>query len=290
MSLNEFGFMYLPLSTRFLSNTGAAAGVFTVVGILVGALALAMVLFCRRRRRASKRNKWIRNLKVPPEDPFADSNVSPRIPIMTTISVDRSNRSSGWSVVSPRGSTLLEEKSVPMDPQNVAYENTGNTTIAHQASLGTFGGHQQPQANHSDTIPGSGRSTPSVYPSTIADSFYCDDSSDEKVPEDGARISPLSLDNPNIPVPPPRPARSTLRDSRPVPDHVYYTSPPSSKHVPNLSSDAKRTSITMTPTLDGVDEDREAGSTITQTSIEDIGRRPTLLGVSHCSFSRLKAY
>lgn len=79
----------------FLQNGGAVAGVFTVVGIIIAALAGCFFVICRRRRKQASRNRqWLANIekRLPPaaqleEDSSAFEN--PRdAPVIRSLSQD----------------------------------------------------------------------------------------------------------------------------------------------------------------------------------------------------------
>ncbi|KAH8835215.1 hypothetical protein DL96DRAFT_33472 [Flagelloscypha sp. PMI_526] len=246
-------------SKSFFDNTGAKAGVFTALAIALAAVALALFLLCRRRRRRRASSKWWMH-KTPPEDPFSDSNAgaSPNMAFVQR-SIDP-DRSSGWSVpttLSQKNTLPEDEPLVPVDPFN------GDIVVT--------------RANAP-----SGRSTPSAYPPSLYDSSENHSSEGHH----GSISQNLDLPLPLVPLPvttapPPRPARSILRELSRGPSTTYIDHrrllelqiphPPQRQPFHPLGTLRRPPNIRTAGGIYDIDE-REVSS------IEEISRRPTLLG------------
>lgn len=164
-----------------MANTGAVAGVFLTIGILLAAMALALCFFCRRRRRRLGNPRFMSSISRPlplPDNPFEDPRTSPQGPQM--------RYASGFS----DHSVLFADMS-GRPPLN-GLGNVHNTSAERLnglglAGIGAGGGrssyvkrvstHSKRSSRQSDIVglaitsdraqPSSGRSSPSIYPPSI---------------------------------------------------------------------------------------------------------------------------
>lgn len=253
-------------STSFMENTSAKAGVFSALGIAFVAIVFAGFLLWRRRRRRQASLKWYDH-KTPPEDPFADArdSVSPNMAFVRR-SIDP-DRSSGWSVpgtISQRN-TISDAPLVSADPFNPDAGNSHNVNLQ------------------------SGRSTPSAYPPSVYDSSEHHSSEGHDAPLSQNLELPLPLvPLPAATAPPPRPARSILRETLSKPlayldpsrsSSPSGTSDPSSPVTPTISpfADPKTAPIIVRGPGEMYDIEENEISSIEELS-RRINRRPTLLG------------
>ncbi|THH34001.1 hypothetical protein EUX98_g131 [Antrodiella citrinella] len=94
----------------FFGNTGAVAGVFLVVGILVAAIASTIAwILCRKRRRRVLRNSISRPLPYP-ENPFEDPRETPSPTQMRYVGSDSSHRNLVGTVAAAPGRNLLDDE------------------------------------------------------------------------------------------------------------------------------------------------------------------------------------
>lgn len=123
-----------------MSNTGAVAGVFTVVGIVVASVvAIVSVILCRRRRRRRIRTSISRPLPYP-QNPFEDPRDSPSPTRMRYASGSSDRNIVGTGLGSQRViiRSLLDEDLEPVSVPVMAHASR-NASASDAASIGLAG-------------------------------------------------------------------------------------------------------------------------------------------------------
>lgn len=224
----------------FLHDTGAVAGIFTIVGVVLTALVVFLAIYIRRRRRSREREKWSAEMAAPlpsafVDNPFRDEN--PSSPISATTSPDDDQ----WN---PK-STLLPEGSArrPLKFSQAANASSSIFPIFPTLRDGVFAGQQgkpllqsvemaeQSKPRRSQAL---SESTPSIYPLSLSPG-------EEQISKDIVTIPTFTFQSTTSPL---RPPRSHLRDrikaltsrlpSPPESDHSKPTSLTSGSPPPDV--------------------------------------------------------
>lgn len=246
------------------------AGVFVVVGVFIATVGVCVALLFRRRRRLSRRRRWLEGMQQPPShNPFEDPQEPPEMRAAENTRSDavwdgRGPISFGDTRLGPSyPSSSLQRESVglagvgsgmsrsrvPVPPESISSHGHG----PDQDLVGLLRTVNRDEVTqHSRVV--SAQSSPSIYPASLP-------------PDDGLENKHSPTDNESsdyhssdlIMPAPPRPPRSHLRQSVVKATEIYPMTPPAS-----LSSNSQPPS----PVLDTVKGPR------------DILSRRTLLDVS----------
>ncbi|KAJ7630909.1 hypothetical protein FB45DRAFT_551315 [Roridomyces roridus] len=183
----------------FFHNSPAVAGVFVVVGaILTSIVAFGLFIFCRRRRRQRERHRrWLISVNRPrtvdgdePEYPFQTPRTPPSPPPMRDAHMGDTHN---WGI--PVRSSLTGSAGLGL------YDIPPVRRVQPPQELEqTYPRNSQGPIGLAITTDHSGRSSPSIYPPTLPAENNEDPFSDAE------EVSP------DMPMPPPRPRRSHLRD------------------------------------------------------------------------------
>ncbi|KAL0576372.1 hypothetical protein V5O48_005631 [Marasmius crinis-equi] len=288
-------------SKGFFQNTGAVAGTFLAVGVVLASMAICLIWMIRRRRRqsSSSTDRWIEDMQrrqqTTPrflDDPFLDE------PPMTAVDPRR---------VSMRDPDQFQLDDGPLIPLTPAYHQSGapahmtsnvqrqqppipdESPFSDRNAMQTGGigvaitaDRLQPPYRAPSPLQMSRQSSPSLYPPTDRDELEevdLNDIDDDPVAPPGVpRPTNADASRPSsaeVQTAPPRPPRSILR----APSKIYepFTPPPSDSN--HSSSDSP-----ITPTFEKPFERQQRSTPMSRVvgvvgGADDIFTRPTLLNV-----------
>jgi len=187
--------------SEVLRNTGAVAGIFTVVGVVFAALVAFLVLYIRRRRRSRERERWSAEMAAPLptpfiEDPFRDENPTSATSVTTSRDEDQWNPESN---LLPEGSGLRSLKYgqtfFPIYPNGVSGQQGKPLLQSMEGESPTE--HDKARRSQALSV-----STPSIYPLSPLPG-------DEQFSKDIVVVPKFTAQSEPSP---PRPPRSHLRD------------------------------------------------------------------------------
>ncbi|PPQ99611.1 hypothetical protein CVT24_005187 [Panaeolus cyanescens] len=248
-----------------LKNSGALAGIFIAIGIIVATMIIGIIWLVRRARRRARRARWLASIQRPApsspgHNPFLDPPESPTMRVVDTSDNHR------WSAA---GHDNYRDGNINYDPPSSA--GHGNTTSLFPDTYPILNNQRNERYQRTDEpfvlrntnvqpsylIPeGPPRaqftrsiapSTPSEYPASLADEE--ETQANQMTTFNRKSIEPVTTA-------PPRPPRSLLRENS---KHIQQYKPP-------------------TPP-DSIFNSSTPNSPIGETRPEDIFTRRTLLGV-----------
>ncbi|KAG6851082.1 hypothetical protein H0H93_002974 [Arthromyces matolae] len=230
----------------FLTNHGAVAGVFTVLGIIACAFSFGVVLLCRRRRRHIRQRHWSENLPRQTQSPTPFEDSRSRSPPMKNVREDPGTWISSTRVASTGeadgqfSSDSYPEPSPFVYPFGPTFRRVPVPPIDSDEKTFTNGalGHDIAYNLRDDRIVTT-QSSPSIYPASLAS--LPDDGESTNVFTSATPENPFGAHSPHVPrvsMAPPRPPRSHLRGSATKALEIAYPiTPPSSvsSHTPPSS-------------------------------------------------------
>ena len=208
--------------TRILHNTGAVAGIFSVVGVVFTILVVSLVICIRRRRKIYQREKWLAGMQAQrpisfADDPFRDESLPPTMRTLHTDAEDDPWDRKGF--LTPEDSSYghlsfgqTKASIFPVYP--FSKDGTFSQPVIQQHTIDV---EFPPEFNKARRRP----STPSIYPVSVQD----EDKDIVIVPNFNQIATTSNL--------PPRPPRSHLRDrsikvlnssvpTSPEPEHLNH--------------------------------------------------------------------
>ncbi|KAF8642350.1 hypothetical protein AX16_009619 [Volvariella volvacea WC 439] len=246
--------------TGFLQNSGAVAGLFTVIGIIAASLFMCVIWFIRRRRRIRREQRWLSGVQPLPDPDDHD---------------DRDNPFSD-----PHTQPNMTQREQPVTyTQQTQYDRSGNANSGHlhevfeQFGLERSNERILPTTTRRIPPPSLAPSSPSVYAATLP----ADEPGDGQWPSSNP---PLPMRPPRAEGPPPRPPRSHLRDVVTKTNVTFPDTPPSSIISSQSSSNPPSPTYNPKHRISGILEEIESEeSQYVSKTPREILARPTLLDV-----------
>jgi len=216
--------------TGILHNTGAVAGIFSVVGVVFAILVVSLVICLRRRRKTHQRKKWLAEMQAQQprsfaDDPFRDDNLPPTMRTVHTHAEDDPWDRKGFLTPEDSGTnhghlTFGQTKASIFPVYPISKDNTYSQPEIHRQSIYMESPVDSNNPHRHSLAP----STPSIYPA----SFQDEDKDIVIVPNFNQSATTSNL--------PPRPPRSHLRERS---SKVYGSSLP----IPSESEHSNHTNM-----------------------------------------------